>query len=114
MSKRPLSITIIGWLYIAVGALGFGFHLSDFKTEHGFQSDVIWVELLRILAIVAGVYMLRGRNWARWLALAWITFHVVVGALHSWVQFGMHAALCAIFAYILFRPAAGRYFRQGA
>lgn len=111
MSKRPLSVTLIGWLYIATGAIGFGFHLGDFRMQNAFHSDVVWVEVVRLLAILSGVYMLRGANWARWLAVAWIGFHVVVGALHSWVQFGVHGALCAAFVYFLFRPVAARYFR---
>ena len=35
------------------------------------------------LAIVCGVFLLRGHNWARWLALAWIAFHVVLSAFHA-------------------------------
>ena len=42
-----------------------------------------YVHLSRLLQIVAGVFMLYGRNWARWLLVAWIAFHIVVGALHS-------------------------------
>jgi hypothetical protein len=59
---------------------------------------------------VAGVFLLRGQNWARWLALAWITFHVVIsyGVLRELV---VHGVICVVFAWILFRPAAGRYFR---
>ncbi len=34
--------------------------------------------------------MLRGSNWARWLALAWIAFHVFLSFLHSWQQVLVH------------------------
>jgi len=27
--------------------------------------------------------LLMGHNWARWLILAWLAFHVVVSAFHS-------------------------------
>jgi hypothetical protein len=55
--------------------------------------------------------MLRGRNWARWGALAWMAFHVVLSAFHSLVQLAMHSVFFAVIAYFLFRPAAKEYFR---
>lgn len=110
MNKRPVSVTIIGCLYIVMGAVGFVYHFTEFKAQHPFESDVIWVELLRLTAIVCGVYMLRGHNWARWLAIAWIAFHVVLSAFHTLPEFAMHSLFLAILAYFLFRPTATRYF----
>jgi hypothetical protein len=52
-----------------------------------------------------------GQNWARWLALAWIAFHVVLSALHPIPELIIHAVFCAVFAWLLFRPEAARYFR---
>ena len=75
-----------------------------------FQNDIVWVELVRVLAIVSGIFMLRGRNWARLLAMAWIAFHVVISIFHSWSQVAMHALILLVFAFFLFRPAANRYF----
>ncbi len=57
--------------------------------------------------------MLRGHNWARWLALAWIAFHVVLSAFHALAELAVHSLFCAIMAYFLFRPAANGYFRAG-
>jgi hypothetical protein len=71
----------------------------------------VWVELLRIIAIVCGIYLLRGSNWGRWLAIAWIAYHVVLSAFHSWLQLVVHCLLCTAFAYFLFRPKATEYFR---
>ena len=39
------------------------------------QYDDALVELTELIAIVCGVFLLQGRNWARWLALAWIASH---------------------------------------
>jgi hypothetical protein len=111
MNNRPDSVTIIGSLLITTGTLGLLSHLADFRVPP-FHSDIAWVSLIRLVAILSGAYVLCGRNWARWLALAWILFHVVIGALHSSFQFAVHALLCAAFAYFLFRPSAGRYFRR--
>jgi hypothetical protein len=109
-SKRPLSLTIIACVYIAVGTVGFVYHFIEFVQRAAFRSDAIWVELVELLAILCGVFMLRGRNWARWIAVAWIAFHVIVSAFHSVREFGIHLVLCAVIAWIVFRPEAGRYF----
>jgi hypothetical protein len=55
--------------------------------------------------------MLRGHNWARWVALAWIAFHVVLSAFHAFGEFAIHAVFCAVIAWFLFSPAPARYFR---
>lgn len=111
MSKRPIAITIIACIYILTGAIGFVYHLGGLKAQHPFQYDIVWIELIFVIAIVSGVYMLRGHNWARWIALAWIAFHVVVSAFHTLPEFAIHSLFCAVLAYFLFRPAAARYFR---
>jgi hypothetical protein len=113
MNKRPLSVIAIGLLYVAAGAIGLAFHLTEFKPQHPFQYDIVWISLIRLLAIVSGVYILRGSNWARWLALAWIASHVILSAFHSWFELVFHSVLCAAIAYLLFRPQATRYFRGG-
>ena len=75
------------------------------------SSNYFYDELVRILAIICGAFMLRGHNWARWVAIAWIGFHVILSAFHSLGEFAMHCLFCAVFAWFLFRPDAARYFR---
>ena len=70
------------------------------------------VHLSRAVGIVAGVFMLRGRNWARWLLVLWIAFHIVVSALHSMLQLLMHVVIFSIVLYFLFRRPASTYFNQ--
>ena len=113
MNKRPLPVTLLSLLIAAAGAVGFAYHLSELNVRHPFQNDAIWVGVIRLLAIVGGVYMLRGKNWARWLAMVWIGFHVVVSGFHSLLEFAIHGLLFAVFAYVLFRPPATQYFRGG-
>ena len=114
MIKRPVSITLLAVLLIATGFLGLVYHARDINLQHPVQNDTLWVELIRVLAIVAGIFMLRGHNWARWLTLAWIAFHVVVSFRHSWSQVCVHALVFAVFALFLFRPPAARYFKTDA
>jgi hypothetical protein len=108
--KRPLSVTIIALLLAAAGAVGLVYHLTELDIHHPFRNHIAWVTLVRVIAVFAGVYMLRGSNWARWLALAWIAFHVVVSAFHSFPEFAIHCLLLAVFAYLLLRRASADYF----
>jgi hypothetical protein len=111
-SKRPLSVTIIGWVYIAVGAIGFVSHgIEFFGRRTGFESDIVWIELTELLALVCGAFILRGQNWARWAALAWMGFHVILSAFHAWSEFAIHCLFFGVIAWVLLRPEAARYFR---
>ena len=105
--KRPLSVTILAWIYIAVGVVSFvyGFPL------HGVHSDDLPAESVRLSGIVAGVWMLRGENWARWLAIAWIVFHVALSAFHELRELAVHAAFAIVIAIFLFRRNAANYFK---
>ncbi|HEX4663072.1 MAG TPA: hypothetical protein VH196_01695 [Terriglobales bacterium] len=113
MNKRPVSVTIISWVFIAAGVTGLAYHITEFKTQHPFQDGGVWLFLIRLLAIVGGVFMLRGRNWARWLSIAWIGCHVILSAFHSLRELAFHSLLFAVFAYFLFRAPAAQYFRHG-
>ena len=114
MRTRPLSVTIIGSLFIAAGAVGLIYHLADFRTQRPLSYDLLWVSFVRVIAIIAGIYLLRGHNWARWLAIGWIGFHVILSAFHSLFEFAFHGLLCVVIAYFLFRVHAARYFCEGA
>jgi len=124
MRKRPLSITAVGLLFLVTGVVTFGFHLSrswglsrgwSFSREWirgAMHSDTLLVLSISLLALVAGIFMLAGSNWARWLALAWLAFHVVVSALNSWRETAVHAVLLALIAWLLLRPEAARWFTR--
>src|SRR5215203_5257192 len=111
MKDRPLSITIIGWLFVLFGAVALLSGLlpmagattaqlaGDFKSH--------WmVHLSRLAQIVGGLFMLRGHNWARWLLVVWIAFHIVIGALHSILQLSIHVAIFSVILFFLFRRPA--------
>ncbi len=110
MKKRPISVTIVGWVYIVAGLGGIAAHATEFDLRHPFSNDVVLALIVRLLAIIAGAFMLRGANWARWLAVVWIACHVVLSAFHSFPSAAFHALLLAVFAYFLFRRHANTYF----
>src|SRR5215470_8980185 len=115
MKERPLSITIISWFFIIFGSIAlisgllplFGANAGQLAAD--FKSHWM-VHLSRLAQIVAGLFMLRAHNWARWLMVAWIAFHIVIGALHSLMQFLLHVAIFSVVLFFLFRPRANAYF----
>jgi len=72
--------------------------------------DTLVISFVRVLAILAGVFMLRGHNWARWLAVAWAAFHVIVSIWHTPFEVVMHIVVLLVVVYILFRRASAEYF----
>ena len=110
MNKRPLSITIIGWLFIIAGTVGFVYHASELSSQHSFRFYLVWVCLLRLLAILGGVFLLRGSNLARWLLVMWIGYHVVLSAFQSLSGVVIHGLLLLVIAYFLFRQRVSPYF----
>lgn len=119
MKQRPLSITVISWLLIVFGAIALVAGLWPLVRMNRAQMvtdfEKHWmVHLSRSAQIIAGVFMLYGQNWARWLLVVWLAFHVVVGALHSPVHLITHAILFLVGLFFLFRRNASIYFRGTA
>jgi predicted cobalt transporter CbtA len=110
VKKRPLSVTIIGWLLLFTGVAALAYHLTGIKAQQLFQSDLVWMYLVELTAIVCGIFMLRGRNWARWLAVAWLALHVVLSSFHSVQETLVHGALLGVLVYFLFRRESAEYF----
>ena len=108
--KRPISITMLSWLYIVVGVLSTAAHYAEFWTQRPTVSEFAWINLLGAEAVVAGVFMLRRQNWARWLALLWMATHVVISVFHLMHGLVIHSVLLLLFAYFLFRREAWEYF----
>ncbi len=77
--KRPVAVIIVATVYLLVGIVGFIRHFSDLTGGH---SDAIAIEITEITAVICGVFLLRRQNWARWLALWWVIFHVMLSIVH--------------------------------
>jgi hypothetical protein len=112
MNKRPLSVTLIGCLFLVTGVIGLAYHATEFDTKDPFQYDLVFVCFVRFLAIVFALFMMRAKNWARWLLVAWIAFHVILSGFHSVIQLIVHSLLMALVTYFLFRPQSSAYFRH--
>ena len=119
---RPLSVTIVGRVFVVVGAvsfvagllpllgLGAADDISKFRQQPGMEYAVML--LIRFAALVGGIFLLRGRAWARWLLVGWMAFHLVLSLWHSLSEVLMHAAIFGALGYLLFRHDAGAYFGQ--
>lgn len=107
--KRPLSVTIVACVYLVTGIGGFAAHFNSLLARDAFPEGVS-IEATELSAAIAGVFLLRAQNWARWLALAWIGFHVVL-SFGNLPQLAIHCVFCAGITWALFHSRAGRYFR---
>jgi len=110
MNHRPLSVTLISCLFVAAGVIGIIYHASELKDLA--TPDVSLVLFVRMLAILGGVFTLRGANWARWLLVAWIIYHVILSFFHSSAEVIMHFALAIVVVISLFHPKANTYFKK--
>jgi hypothetical protein len=106
--KRPFTITILGCLFIVAGLVGLVYHLS----ERPLDRWIVLISAIRIVAVVGGVFLLLGHNWARWIVLAWLLFHVVVSAFHGLSESIAHVVLLLVVGYFLLGPAASKYFQS--
>jgi hypothetical protein len=108
--KPPVSIMVVSWLLIVGGAFGIASHVKEFHLQH-LQNDMLWIVLTNVTAIVCGLFMLRGSNWARWIAMVWLAFHVIISS-DSGAKLAVHGLLFAVFGYLLFRAPASEFFRR--
>jgi hypothetical protein len=122
VGKRPISITLVSLLFILSGTLGLVYHgwplvhsifngsIATWDRRELIETVVIL--LIRVLAIVGGVFLLKGRNWARWICVGWMAFHVVISFWHDMSSVITHAVLLVLIAILLFRPSVNDYFRE--
>lgn len=121
MMPRPRSITVIAWAFVAVGAGGLlkdwwplltsdaAQQIAKLKADGIADLGPAWTS--RLLAIIGGVWLLRGHNWARWLLVVWMVFHIGLSAFHSWAELLTHGAVFLPMFYFLFRGPSARYFQ---
>jgi len=103
--KPAPTVFAIAVLYIAVGAGGFVSHFPD----HWQREDIL-IEVTELVALICGVFLLRRKNWARWLALAWMGLHVAI-SFPVLTQLAIHLSFFIVIAWALFRSPPRRYFR---
>jgi hypothetical protein len=123
MYKRPVSITILGWVFIVVGSLGLASGLisigrvasvgTSALTRHEVL-DATYVCVSGLIAAVGGAGLLHSFKWARWVCLAWMAAHVVLSLFHSMVEIVIHTVMFVAMIFIFFRPGASVHDDRGA
>jgi uncharacterized membrane protein HdeD (DUF308 family) len=112
VQKRPLSITIISFLFILLGALTIIHAAWDLvNTEYRLTNlERHWmIYVSGIAAIVGGAFLFKGHSWARWLLVVWMAFHIVVGALNGLVPLVTHVVIFSVIGFFLFRRSISSY-----
>jgi hypothetical protein len=107
--RRPVAVLVVAGAYLAIGVIGFIAHFHDLLAT---PSEGVWIELTELVALITGIFLLQRRNWARWLAVAWIAFHVVLSAFGNMREVAVHALLFAVIVWLLFRPDSTRWFQS--
>lgn len=106
------SVLAVGVLFLVLGALdlyrGIAPLLASAPRWH-MAIDDAEVLVIGIAAIVGGIYVLRGANWARWLLAVWMALHVAI-SIDQPSALLAHAVIFGFVAYMLFNARASTHF----
>ena len=124
MPVRPTSITVICWIIIVFGVLGalsmlvFS-ALPEVRAEMAKSPLPVPVQFALsftglALTTLCGSFMLGGRNWARWVYVAWNAFGFVISIFIAPNYLAMLPGLIffGIIALFLFQPRANEFFKS--
>ena len=112
MKKCPLPVLIVSILFIVAGGVGFIYHFKEFFEANATLYELLWVEFVRILAIVCGLLLLMSVNWARWLAIAWLIYHIMISALNSTSEMMAHIVFLLVIVVLLYLPKSSEFFHK--
>lgn len=123
MKSRPLSVSIISWILIVAGLLSLVASLLTMNNPNvkvmmennplpmSVQYALMYVGLA--ILIISGFGMLKGKNWARLLYVAWGVFSIALNVittpkLTTMMIPGM--VFLAIVIFFLFLPKSNAFF----
>jgi hypothetical protein len=124
IQSRPLSVTIIGFILLLWGVITAwriisavsliyvnGLWLDLISRDGLLLVDLVIVTMVELLA---GVFVLRGANWARMLWSIWCVLHI---AMISFLSGGTNPSLSSLAAQsiiilFLFLPRANEFFKR--
>ena len=112
MRKSIPSILVVGVIFLALGVLDVWRGVAPlFGTDGRLAGDDLLVLAIGVAALIGGTFVLRGRNWARWLLAAWMALHVAI-SVGKPTELVAHLAIFGFIAFLLFRPPASAHFRS--
>ena len=130
MNKRPTAVTVIGWFWKVGGVLGmvlalplaiwyqdvFGKYAVEAALRLGTTVLFLWMFLASLLCLLCGNGILKGRSWARILALVYCAGSSLIAAVlyqgHPLYWFNLigNLAFIVLMWFFLFRPHANAFF----
>jgi hypothetical protein len=130
MNERPRAVTVIGWFFRVGGILGMVFALpyalwgEDLFGEYWVDAFrrlsptvlFLWAFFSSLICLLCGNGLLRGRNWARILVLAYCVVATLIAAVmylgHPlyWLNLIGDFVFTVILWFFLYRPHAAAYF----
>lgn len=124
MNSRPVSVTVIAWILIAINALSLLSTLFLFKSPAAqelmaknplplsVQYTMLFAGLL--IGVVCGIFMLKGANWARLLYVGWsvVGFGVNLVTSPGKLLLLPGIVIVAVIVFFLFRPKANAFFAR--
>ena len=132
MAERPKAVTVIGWFFVVGGVVGMVLALplarwgQDLFGEYWTGplrrlSPVVlflWGFFFSLLGVLFGNGILKGRNWARIVALAYCVVATLIVAVFYldnplyWLSLMGDAVFTVIVWLFLFRGDANVFFKQ--
>ncbi|HLO59530.1 MAG TPA: hypothetical protein VK179_12360 [Bacteroidales bacterium] len=112
MKKPPVPVLLVAVLFIFAGIMGVVYHWRDFNDPQMGLNESLLAVAIRVLAVICGILLLLRFNWSRWLAVAWLLYHVILSAFHSTSELLVHIAFLIAVSLLLFLPSSGAYFRK--
>jgi hypothetical protein len=120
--NRPTSVSVVAWILVVTS--GISLFASTLALNNPMGRELMAYNLLPIpvqfallyagilFTVVAGIAMLKGMNWGRFLYVIWSIVGFLVGFTTSPLKAAMIPSLVVfgIFTFFLFRPKAEAYF----
>lgn len=113
---RPTSVTVVAWLVIAFALLAavglFAASALTFRTNppHGWLSTLLGI----LVTSLCGVFMLKGKNLARWVYVGWSILTLIYASSEIRIILLVPNFIkISLFAFFLFSAPANKYFKNG-
>jgi hypothetical protein len=109
------SVIAVGVLFLVLGALDLYRGVAPLLASAPrwqMGGDDVMVLAIGVAAIVGGIYVMRGANWARWLLAVWMALHVAISIGEPRALLG-HVVIFGFVAYLLFNSRASVHFAVG-
>ena len=117
MNRRPITIIIVSVGFVLIGMGGFLRGLWPLVTQgaaiksHDLM-DSAFVGGLGLIALLSGVFLFRGANWARWLCVGWMAVHVALSVVHTTLELVIHSVFLLVLIFVLFLGTGSKYLQS--